>query len=1565
LTISPELPTEEASMFRRPERHSASLLRNASDYACEPLESRLLLTGIWSSLNNPIPNSDGASLMLLLSDGTVMSKSGIVDGHLWYKLTPSNGSYTNGVWSQIDSINVGRLFFGSNVLPNGNVFVVGGEFGEDQSFSRSAEIYDTLNNSWSMVASFPQTQFGDDPTAMLPNGTVLAGYINGPQTYIYNPSTNVWTQTGTKLRGDRSDEETWMKLPDGSVLSYDIFSGISSGIGTAQRYVPATGQWVDAGTLPAVLSSSAVGAELGGALMLPDGRAMFFGATNGRTAYYSPSTNTWAAGPSIPGGFVAADAPCAMLPNGNVLMVVSPQGTVGTDGYNFPPPTKVYELNPTTNIYTDVTPSISGFDLLHNNGFITNLLVLPTGQVLLSNDSATVLIYTPDGAPQPAWKPNITGITSAGAGNFTLSGTQFNGISEGASYGDDNEMSENYPIVRIRNSALATSYGRTFNWSNTGVATGNTIVTTQMTASSFFGGRLMSVIASGIASPEVLDVEGTSGVDTIVVALNGSNIEVTVNGGGTQLFSTSLVTKVFINGLGGNDTILLDSIGPSVPVSIDAGSGDDLIALANASGNLDNIQSAVSIDGGAGSDEIQFSDNLATFSDTYTITNSTFSRDSFPGATYVNAELPDLFAESGNNTINVNSTANGTDWLINAGNGNDVLNWGAGNLDSMLGTASFDGQAGIDSVNVLDQGVNFSDDYTITSTTVARDFAATLTYLNAEGLTVACDTGNNTINVNSAGDPTSILANGGNDTLFIGAGNLGNLAALVTFNAGPGTDSATVDDSAASVATTYNITSGGVTATAGPFPGFNYSTLEFLSLNCGQANDTINVTSTATGTNTAVNGNGGSDFMSAGNGNLDFLAGHLTFNGGIGTDSVTISDASVNVGSGYVITASDITLTNPGAFAGFNYATLESVVLNTSSSDDGITINSTASGAPLTVNAGNGNDTLNFGNTTLANMAASVTFNGGVGTDTVNVNDQSDASGGTFAISTTAVSRSGVTGAVNFSATEALNVNGNGLGNTMNVNSAVAGIPLVVNSGNGNDVINVNAASAGSLVVVNAGDGNDILHVADPSDNLANVTGALTFNGQNGVNDQITLSDIAVSTAIAYTLGATTVARSGFGGLTYGTSELLTVSAGSGSDTFTVNAIGAPTVLNGNDGNDRLTVTAALASTLTFNGGTGATNTSDGITISPTVTAATGDYTPSSVTPGNGLLNINAHTINFTGLEGAFPSVSVSNVTTFTFFTPSSQDAVDVDTAGVTGGTANIISGTSNAVAMQRLLFDHVTNFILNTGLNDGVGGGNPDDIVNIHLNGLTATGLSTFRYIGGTSAANNDVINIDSGPLAFNTDAATDTANLTINASHSVAASPATVVTFNATQHLAGLNLSNDATASMPANGSHVLVTNALSATGTSKLDLFDNDLIVDYSAASPLAAIQSLINAARSGGTWLGNGLTSTTARTNSSHNTTLGAMEASDFKSIYGAAAPFDGQTIDTTAVLVKYTYYGDADFNGKVNFDDYVRTDSGFNNHRTGWTNGDFDGNGQVNFDDYVLIDLAFNTQSGTL
>jgi hypothetical protein len=188
--------------------------------------------------------------------------------------------------------------------------------------------------------------------------------------------------------------------------------------------------------------------------------------------------------------------------------------------------------------------------------------------------------------------------------------------------------------------------------------------------------------------------------------------------------------------------------------------------------------------------------------------------------------------------------------------------------------------------------------------------------------------------------------------------------------------------------------------------------------------------------------------------------------------------------------------------------------------------------------------------------------------------------------------------------------------------------------------------------------------------------------------------------------------------------------------------------------------------------------------------------------------------------------------------------------------------------------------------------------------------------------------------------------------------------VVIDGTQHLAALNIAATGAASVPAATNAVIVTNALNISGL--LDLNDNDAIVFYSGATPMATVRGYINTARAAGAWTGTaGLTSTNAKNAVPKNKTLGAIESAEYKSVFGAGATFDGEALPGNAVLVKFTYYGDTDFNGIVDFDDYSRTDSGFNIHKTGWFNGDFDGNGQVDFDDYSLIDQAFNTQSGTL
>ena len=77
-------------------------------------------------------------------------------------------------------------------------------------------------------------------------------------------------------------------------------------------------------------------------------------------------------------------------------------------------------------------------------------------------------VYTPDGAPQAAWKPTITSVAANGD-HFTLTGTQLTGLSAGDSYSHGAEMDTNYPIVELKSSTGKVYFARTFNWSSTGV----------------------------------------------------------------------------------------------------------------------------------------------------------------------------------------------------------------------------------------------------------------------------------------------------------------------------------------------------------------------------------------------------------------------------------------------------------------------------------------------------------------------------------------------------------------------------------------------------------------------------------------------------------------------------------------------------------------------------------------------------------------------------------------------------------------------------------------------------------------------------------------------------------------------------------------------------------------------------------------------------------------------------------------------------------------------------------------------------------------------------------------
>src|SRR4029079_1543096 len=97
--------------------------------------------------------------------------------------------------------------------------------------------------------------------------------------------------------------------------------------------------------------------------------------------------------------------------------------------------------------------------------------------------------------------------------------------------------------------------------------------------------------------------------------------------------------------------------------------------------------------------------------------------------------------------------------------------------------------------------------------------------------------------------------------------------------------------------------------------------------------------------------------------------------------------------------------------------------------------------------------------------------------------------------------------------------------------------------------------------------------------------------------------------------------------------------------------------------------------------------------------------------------------------------------------------------------------------------------------------------------------------------------------------------------------------------------------------------------------LNATDNDIVIDYTGASPLNAIRALLTSGYNGGNWSGVGINSFSASVNPQHNTALGYSESrTEFTSF---PATFSGQSVDNTSILIKYTAYGDANLDGSVN------------------------------------------------
>jgi hypothetical protein len=449
--------------------------------------ARALAAG-WTPLTNVAPWSNGPGSELLMTDGTVMVQDYCTSN--WYSLAPDKtGSYVNGTWTKTASMasNYGPLYMASAVLPDGKLIINGGEYnfcGQPVETKLGA-IYDPVANTWTPVTG-PSSwgEIGDAQSAVLPNGTYMLGNCCNSSQALLDETAMTWTVIGTG-KHDPNSEEGWTLLRNGNVLTADVIGEPNS-----EYYNPTSNAWQTAGTVPVNLTACT---EIGPQTMRPN-NTIFVPGASGLTAIYNARTKTWTQGPSFPAGIDTADAPASLLPNGQVMVVASPGC--------YQAPATFYIFNG-KKLKSIAAPP----DAPNDSSYNVRLLVLPTGQILETDGSTDVEVYTGGTSPYPGIAPTVSSVSStlAPGSTYTISGKRFNGYSQANFYGDDDQQATNFPLVRIVNKATGhVFYCRTHNHSYMGIGSNKTVTTKFDVPSGIeTGASTLYVVVNGIVSAGV------------------------------------------------------------------------------------------------------------------------------------------------------------------------------------------------------------------------------------------------------------------------------------------------------------------------------------------------------------------------------------------------------------------------------------------------------------------------------------------------------------------------------------------------------------------------------------------------------------------------------------------------------------------------------------------------------------------------------------------------------------------------------------------------------------------------------------------------------------------------------------------------------------------------------------------------------------------------------------------------------------------------------------------------------------------------------------------------------
>jgi hypothetical protein len=204
----------------------------------------------------------------------------------------------------------------------------------------------------------------------------------------------------------------------------------------------------------------------------------------------------------------------------------------------------------------------------------------------------------------------------------------------------------------------------------------------------------------GGAGTDAAEVLGGAAAETFTVSANGPRLLIVVTVPATSNVDIGTTEQLRVNAGDGNDSVTVQSLPAGVPIAVNAGAGNDTILIdsngAAAGGTVNGFQSALTINGDAGTNTLTLTDTDDTTGDRVTVTDKEVGAaagDTFFGTggslTYSGITTLTLNLGSGGDTVPLTPSAT-TAFVVNGGGpGFDQATRDALVID-VSGFASFD-----------------------------------------------------------------------------------------------------------------------------------------------------------------------------------------------------------------------------------------------------------------------------------------------------------------------------------------------------------------------------------------------------------------------------------------------------------------------------------------------------------------------------------------------------------------------------------------------------------------------------------------------------------------------------------------------------------------------------------------------------------------------------------------------------------------------------------------------------------------------------------------------------------